>query len=117
MIAWLNRFSEKGREFCLVERASKSFFESIVPLFPLHRKSLIEQIPVAQILQDELEQIDMFQPESWFLFRNMIEKKTNVLSDLQFVFRGIVKDVERNLVSEAFAAEKVIGSDAGKDLV
>jgi hypothetical protein len=77
----------------------------------LHGHSFIEQVSLAQVRQDEIQEMDMTDTYSWPGSGQMLEHELEVLADAQFRFWWIVKDVERNLVAQAFATQEGVRGD------
>src|SRR5262249_23065394 len=88
-----------------------------VALVPLHLDRLVQQVAPAQVVEDELEQVDVLDPQPRLLTGDVFEQVGDVFPDPQLVFGRVVEDVEGDLVADAAAAQEVVGDDPGQDFV
>ena len=100
-----------------MERASEGLLQRLVPLFPLHLDRLVEQLAALEVVQHEVEQVDVLDPQAMLLLGNVVEQRAQVIPDPQFVFGRVIEDVEGDLVADAAAAQELIGDDPGQNLV
>ena len=101
---------------CWVERAGQLPW-CVVTLLPLHLEGLVEQSFALQVVEHEVEQVDVLDPQTRLLLGDVVEQEADVLPDPQLVFRRVIEDVEGDLVAEAAAAQEVVGGDPGQNLV
>ena len=89
----------------------------LVALVSLHLERLLKQIALLEMIDDEIQQVDMFHPQSGPTFWDMGHEKPEMFTYPEFRFGRIVKDVKRDLVPKPFAAEKLGGNDLREDLI
>ena len=91
--------------------------EGLVALVPLHPAGFLKQIPLLEMINDEIKEVDMHYPESGPVFGDVGHEELNMFPDAQFRSGRIVEDVEGNFVPKAFAAEKFGGNDLWEDFI
>src|SRR5207248_2491442 len=78
---------------------------------------LVEQVTAFEVVQHKVEKIDVVDPQPRLFAGDVFHQETNVVADPNFVFGRVVEDVERDLVADTAATEKVIGCDPRQNLV
>jgi hypothetical protein len=59
----------------------------------------------------------MLDPQPMLLLGNVLNQGSQVISDLQLIFRRIIEDVKGHLVADTAATQERIRNDSGQDLV
>jgi hypothetical protein len=98
-----------------VEWPCEGLAECFVPFLLLHLHGLIEQLSALEILNDKLEQVDVPDAEFRSVSGDVFEQGAEIITDAEFVFRGVIKDVEGNFVAYPAATEEVIREDSGQN--
>ena len=70
-----------------------------------------------QVVDQEIEQVDVLDPEPRPPLGDVVEQEPDVLPDPKLVLGRVVEDLEGDLVADPAAAEEVVGDDPRQDLV
>ena len=79
---------------------ARAFFSASSPFLPLHLDRLVEQLAALEVVQHEVEQVDVLDPQPVLLLRDVVEQRAQVIPDPQFVFGRVIEDVEGDLVAD-----------------
>src|SRR5262249_28429225 len=71
MLLWLDRLGEKGKQSLWVKWTGECLLESVVALLPLHLDRFVEELACLQVVQHEVEQVDVLDPQAWLLPGNV----------------------------------------------
>src|SRR5467141_1615260 len=88
-----------------------------IPFGLLQGDGFIEQMPLTQVRQDKIEQVDMTDTETGLVFGQVIQEERDMLTDTQLGCWWIVKDVEGNLDAQPFAPQKGVRGDGRQNLI
>ncbi len=88
-----------------------------IAFFALKLDGPVEQLAFAQVVDDQLEQVDMGDFQVRAHLREMRDHELQVLAYFQFVLGGVVENIETDLIAEARAAQHVLILQPGDDLV
>jgi hypothetical protein len=113
----LGHLGEIGGDLALMERAGQGFEQGRIALLPLHLEGFNQKLPGTEVVQHEVEEVDVVDPQPRRLLRDLAEQEGDVFAHPEFVFRRVVEDVEGDLVADAGAAQELVGDDPRQDLV
>jgi hypothetical protein len=108
VLVGLGQLSKGKGDFIGMQNRSQLPLDERIAFGPLHLDGLIEELTAPQMIQDEVQEIDMRHAYVWFLLGNVVQEELDVVADPQFVFRRVIKDIEGNLVADAFATQESV---------
>ncbi len=117
MLGGAGDLGEERGELLGMQRTSQRLLERIVSLLPLHCEGLVEEVAGLQVVEHEVEQVDVLDPQPWLLLGDVVEQEPDVLPDPEFVLGRVVEDVEGDLVADPAAAEEVVGDEPRQNLI
>ena len=82
MLIGLYGFCKDGGQFVFMQRPGQRFLQRVIPFVLLQEYGLVEQVPAVQVVEDKIEQIDVFDAQPGLPLGDMGEQKPDVLSDL-----------------------------------
>src|SRR5437667_12827734 len=106
MLVRLRHFCEGWGDLVGLENPHQLLENTLVTLRLLHRDGFVKELSALQTIHHKSQQIHMDHPHFRCVFGDMIQEEQDMLADTQFCCWRVVKDVKRNLVSEAFAAQQ-----------
>ena len=67
------------------------------------------KVSALEVIQHQVEQVDVLDPKSRLLLRDVFQQEADVIPDPQFVFGRVVEDVEGDLVADPGPGQEIIG--------
>ena len=113
----LRDLQERSAKLRFVKRAFEGILHSLVALFPLKAQGRFEEPALFKVPEDEIEEIDRFDPSAGSRQRNMLQERRDEAADVKLAFGGVVEDMERDLVSEPASGDELLRGDPRQDLV
>ena len=117
MLVGLGRLGEDLGYLGFVQRGSEGLEQGLVPLLLLHLQGSVQQLAVFQVIDHQVEQVDVLDPQARLVLGDVLQQEADVLPNAKFLLGRVVEDEEGDLVAEALARQEIIGRDPGKDLV
>jgi hypothetical protein len=100
-----------------VENSRQLPQHELITLGLLHGDGFVEQLPLAEILEDKIQQVDVLHTHPWCDSGDMFQQEADMFTDAQLGFRGVVEDVKGYLVPKAGAMQKGLRGDSGENLI
>ena len=113
----MHALRQAGHSVCLVERSAQGLEDGFVTLRTLHLDGSVQQVPGLQMVDDQIEEVDVFDPEAGLGLGQPFHQKLEMLTDAQFFLGWVVEDVETDLVAQPAATQELIRGQLRKNAI
>ena len=100
-----------------IERSTQGLEDGLIALCALHLDGTVQQVPGLQVVDNQIEEVDVFDPEAGLGLGQAFHQKLQMLSDAQFFLGRVVEDVETDLVAQPGATQELVRSQLRKNAI